>query len=116
MPLRNARMPRTYARHPRDMTPKQRLEWMRSMEGLEQLEYDLLDTMNTREMIPAEWFDIWEGEERDARRSKVTIRLDADVVRFFKTMGVPHEPRAQELYAGAAGADHRWAGDGAVRG
>ncbi|MEM6729704.1 MAG: hypothetical protein AAF618_14460, partial [Pseudomonadota bacterium] len=66
MALREARTPRPYTRHPKDMTPKERLHWMRSIEGLEQLEFDMLDSLNFREAIPSEWHDIWEGEERDA--------------------------------------------------
>lgn len=93
MPLRHTSGPRPYVRHPRDMTPAQRVKWMLSVEGLEQLEFDLLDTLNFREAIPNEWHEIWEGEDRDAKRTKVTIRLDADVVKFYKSLGPGYQDR-----------------------
>ncbi|MEM1102450.1 MAG: hypothetical protein AAGH73_13115, partial [Pseudomonadota bacterium] len=66
-------LPRTYVRHPRHLTPKQRLDWMHSSERLEQIEFDLLDSLNHRKAIPNEWHEIWEGEDRDTKRTKVTI-------------------------------------------
>ncbi|MEM1233854.1 MAG: BrnA antitoxin family protein [Pseudomonadota bacterium] len=84
---------RKYAKHPRDMTVKERIAWMRSVEGLQSVEADLIDSFNLNETIPREWNDIWQGRDGDTKRVKVTLTLDADVVRFFKSMGPGYQPR-----------------------
>ncbi|MEL7300495.1 MAG: BrnA antitoxin family protein [Pseudomonadota bacterium] len=86
-----------WAKHPGDMTIKERVSWMRSLEGMRQLEYDLHDTFNFNETFPREWFEIWQGEDRDTKTVRMTIRVDADVVRFFKSMGPGYQPRMNKV-------------------
>lgn len=89
--------PVPYSTHPKDMTEKQRIAWMNSIEGLRQIEYDMVDVLNQAETIPLEWHDIWRGENRDTKRVRVTVRLDADVVRFFKSLGPGYQPRMNRV-------------------
>ncbi|MEL6550012.1 MAG: BrnA antitoxin family protein [Pseudomonadota bacterium] len=83
--------------HPRDMTTKERIAWMRSIDGMRQLEYDLYDTFNLNETFPRAWNQIWRGKDRDTKTVRLTIRLDADVVRFFKSMGPGYQPRINKV-------------------
>jgi len=91
------RLSASYSKHPKDMTLKERIAWMNSVEGLRQIEYDMVDALNRNETIPSEWHRIWRGEDRDTRRTKVTLKLDADVVRFFKSMGPGYQPRMNRV-------------------
>lgn len=84
-------------KHPKDMTVKERVAWMLSIKGLEQIEYDLYDALNRNQTIPNEWSEIWQGEDRDTKTTRLTIRLDADVVRFFKSLGPGYQPRMNRV-------------------
>jgi len=91
-------LPHSWTTDPVDMTKKERIEWMRSTDALRAVEYDLHDTMNRAEMIPNEWHQIWEDlDHRDVKRTRVTVSLDADVVRFFKSMGPGYQPRMNRV-------------------
>ena len=49
-------------------------------------------------VIPAEWHSIWrERDRRDAKKTRVSLTLDADVVRFFKAMGAGYQPRINRV-------------------
>ncbi|MEM9436080.1 MAG: BrnA antitoxin family protein [Pseudomonadota bacterium] len=92
-----SRLSSPYSKHPKDMTLKERIAWMNSIEGLRQIEYDMVDALNRNETIPREWNDIWRGEDRDTKRIRVTVSLDADVVRFFKALGPGYQPRMNRV-------------------
>ncbi|MEL6609703.1 MAG: BrnA antitoxin family protein [Pseudomonadota bacterium] len=98
MRRRRRPMPYSWSTDPVDMTQTQRIAWMRSTEALRASEYDLYDTLNRAETIPNEWHDIWrEGEDRDTARTRITIKLDADVVKFFRAMGPGYQPRMNRV-------------------
>ena len=73
-------------------TKGRQTEYMAVMMSLmRQFEWDMLHKVTVRERLPKEWTEIWQG--RSKRRSRVTIRVDDDVLRFFKAMGSGHGPR-----------------------
>ncbi len=48
--------------------------------------------------IPSGWHDIWrEKDRRDDKQTRVTLQLDADVVRFFRSMGKGYQPRMNRV-------------------
>ncbi len=48
--------------------------------------------------IPDGWHEIWrERDRRDEKRVRVTLQLDADVVRFFRSMGKGYQPRMNRV-------------------
>jgi uncharacterized protein (DUF4415 family) len=48
--------------------------------------------------IPEEWHEIWrERDRRDEKQVRVTLRLDAEVVRFFRSMGKGYQPRMNRV-------------------
>jgi hypothetical protein len=48
--------------------------------------------------LPSAWDEIWEDDDRrDPKRTRVTIRLDADVVKFFKGLGEGYQTRINRV-------------------
>ena len=48
--------------------------------------------------IPQGWHHIWrEKDRRDERKTRITLTVDADVVRFFKAMGAGYQPRMNRV-------------------
>lgn len=83
---------------PEEMNYKESIAARNSIEGLRQLEHDLTDYLNRAETIPRDWFHIcFEGEDRDAKRERITISLDADVVKFFKALGPGYQPKMNRV-------------------
>ena len=81
-----------------EMTKTERLNWMYGVDALEMFERDILDLMWDRKGCPREWHEIWEDKDRrDSKRIRVTISLDADVVKFFKAMGPGYQPRMNRV-------------------
>lgn len=55
-------------------------------------------TADVPDSVPAAWHDIWrERDRRDIATERVTLRLDADVVRFFRSMGKGYQPRMNRV-------------------
>ncbi|MEM7641036.1 MAG: BrnA antitoxin family protein [Pseudomonadota bacterium] len=73
-------MGRRQAEHQSDM--------IRAMHAFE---WDMHSTITRAGRLPSEWREIW--ETRSAKKERVTLRVDADVVRFFKSMGDGYGPR-----------------------
>jgi uncharacterized protein (DUF4415 family) len=79
-------------------TPRQRREMSYMMEVMRRLEWDLHNTIELTGRIPAEWHEI--AEKRPSRETeKVTLRLEGDVLRFFKSMGRGWGPRINDVLA-----------------
>ena len=99
---------------PKKMTKTQAIHWSYAVDAHRMLEYDLHSVIKKDKMLPPGWDEIWRDiDRRDPKRVPVTIRLDADVVRFFKGMGGvsgPDQPRAADVHALPAGGDYRGAG------
>lgn len=59
--------------------------------AMERFEWDMQDTVARQGRLPPEWKEIW--EERGAPKERVTLRVDRDVLRFFRSMGDGYGPR-----------------------
>ncbi len=67
-------------------TPRQRAQTAYMMDVMRRLEWDLHNTIEMTGRIPEEWHEIAAATPR-AARVKVSLRLEADVLRFLKSMG-----------------------------
>jgi uncharacterized protein (DUF4415 family) len=77
-------------------TPRQRAEMTYMMDVMRRLEWDLHNTIELTGRIPAEWHEIAQATPRSVT-VRVNLRLEADVVKFFKSMGTGYGPRINEV-------------------
>ena len=83
---------------PKKMTKTQAIHWSYAVDAHRMLEYDLHSVIKRDKMLPPGWDEIWRDiDRRDPKRVPVTIRLDADVVRFFKGMGEGYQARINRV-------------------
>ncbi|OHC51701.1 MAG: hypothetical protein A3D16_06715 [Rhodobacterales bacterium RIFCSPHIGHO2_02_FULL_62_130] len=74
------------------LSGKQRANYHYMADAMRRLEWDLHNHIEATSRIPREWHDI--AKQREAKgKVHVSIRLDEDVLRFFKSMGAGHLPR-----------------------
>ena len=64
-------------------------------EALLRLEHDLHTHLNRQRRIPQEWETI--HLERNYHKTKITMRIDKDVLKFFRSMGPGYQPRMNEV-------------------
>lgn len=78
------------------MTTRQRVNYYYLADAMRRLEWDLHNHIEATSRIPDDWHRI--AQERAPRkRIKVTLALEEDVVKFFKSMGAGHGPRMNEV-------------------
>ena len=77
-------------------TPKQRANMTYMMDVMRRLEWDLHNTIELTGRIPEEWHEIAQATPRSGR-VKVNLSLEADVVKFFKSMGEGYGPRINDV-------------------
>lgn len=77
-------------------TPKQRAHMTYMMDVMRRLEWDLHNTIELTGRIPEAWHEIAAATPRSAR-VKVNLSLEADVVKFFKSMGEGYGPRINDV-------------------
>lgn len=77
-------------------TPKQTAHMTYMMDVMRRLEWDLHNTIELTGRIPEAWHEIATATPRSAR-VKVNLSLEADVVKFFKSMGEGYGPRINEV-------------------
>ena len=77
-------------------TPRQRAQMTYMMDVMRRLEWDLHNTIELTGRIPEEWHAIATATPR-AAKVKVTLALEADVVKFFKSMGEGYGPRINDV-------------------
>ncbi|MGB3279187.1 MAG: BrnA antitoxin family protein [Pseudorhodobacter sp.] len=78
------------------LTPKQRANFHYMSDAMRRLEWDLHNAIEATSRIPEEWHEIARATPAQ-KKVPVTIRMDADVLRFFKSMGAGHLPRMNEV-------------------
>ena len=88
-------------------TPKQRAQYTYLMDVMQRLEWDLHNAIEATDRIPAEWHEI-AARRPVLPKVKVNLLLEADVVKFFKSMGAGYGPRINDvlksyMYARLAG-------------
>ena len=77
-------------------TPTQRAHYTYMMDVMTRLEWDLHHKIETTSRIPEEWHEIAKRTP-DKPRLQVNLRLDADVVKFFKTFGTGYGGRINDV-------------------
>jgi uncharacterized protein (DUF4415 family) len=77
-------------------TPRQRANMTYMMDVMRRLEWDLHNTVELTGRIPEAWHEIAQATPRSAR-VKVNLCLEADVVKFFKSMGEGYGPRINDV-------------------
>jgi uncharacterized protein (DUF4415 family) len=77
-------------------TPRQRQNMTYMMDVMRRLEWDLHNTIEATGRIPEEWHAIATATPRQAG-VKVNLRLEADVVKFFKSMGEGYGARINDV-------------------
>jgi uncharacterized protein (DUF4415 family) len=78
------------------MSAKQRQNYHYMADAMRRLEWDLHNHIEATSRVPEEWHEI--ARERAPRKKVLTtMRLDEDVLRFFKSMGAGHLPRMNEV-------------------
>lgn len=77
-------------------TPRQRAQMTYMMDVMRRLEWDLHNTIELTSRIPEAWHEIATATPRSAK-AKVTLALEADVLKFFRSMGEGYGPRINEV-------------------
>ena len=72
-------------------TRRQRVEYRFLGDAMRQLEWDIRHPLFLRGRLPTEWHQV--AQEPTRARTRVTIRLDADVVKFFRALGPGYGPK-----------------------
>ncbi len=65
-------------------------------DAMRRLEWDLHDTIHRSQRIPEAWHVIGREKGRD-KKVKITIGIEAGVVRFFKSMGSGYQNRMNDV-------------------
>ena len=81
---------------PPRQTPKQREHTTYMMDVMRRLEWDLHNAVELTGRIPEEWHEIARATPH-APKVKVNLCLEADVLRFFKSMGEGYGPRINDV-------------------
>ncbi|MGJ8609651.1 MAG: BrnA antitoxin family protein [Octadecabacter sp.] len=83
---------------PAKMTKTEKMHWGFSVDAIKKMEYELMGYLHEFTALPPAWDQIWEDDDRrDPKRTKVTINLDADVVKFFKGLGPGYQGRINRV-------------------
>jgi uncharacterized protein (DUF4415 family) len=77
-------------------TPRQRAQMTYMMDVMRRLEWDLHNTIELTGRIPEEWHQIATATPRSAKQ-RVCVALEADVLKFFKSMGEGYGPRINDV-------------------
>lgn len=77
-------------------TPRQRAQMTYMMDVMRRLEWDLHNTIELTGRIPEAWHEIATATPR-AAKVKVTLALEADVLKFFRSMGEGYGPRINDV-------------------
>ena len=83
---------------PKKMTKTQAIHWTYAIDAHRMVEHDLHQSLQQDKTLPAAWNEVWRELDRRADKNvPVTMRMDADVVRFFKAMGAGYQPRINRV-------------------
>ena len=78
------------------LTPKQTAHYTYMMDVMRRLEWDLHHRIEETGRIPAEWHEIAQRRPT-APKVKVNMWLEADVVKFFRSLGAGYGPRINDV-------------------
>lgn len=65
-------------------------------DAMRRLEWDLHNHIEATSRVPTEWHEI-AARAHDQPTERVTVRIDRDVLRFFRSMGAGYGPRLNEV-------------------
>lgn len=71
----------------RKRTPSEKKHSSLMADAMRRLEFDILSTVVKGKGLPEEWQPIATNAEVTGPRDKITMRLDRDVLKFFRAMG-----------------------------
>lgn len=77
-------------------TPRQRAQMSYMMDVMRRLEWDLHNSIEMTGRIPDEWHEIAQKRPTSGKE-KVTLRLETDVLKFFRSMGPDYGPRINDV-------------------
>ena len=77
-------------------TPRQRAQFGYMIDVMQRLEWDLHNTIEMTSRIPEEWHDI-AARRPVVKATRINLRLEEDVVTFFKSMGKGYGPRINDV-------------------
>jgi uncharacterized protein (DUF4415 family) len=64
-------------------------------DALRRFEWDMHSAIFMDQRIPLEWREI--AARRDSAKTRITVRLDEDVVKWFRSMGPGYQPRMNDV-------------------
>lgn len=83
---------------PKQQTKTERLNRLYFMDAMYQVEHDLLHGLYAVGTLPDEWNEIaYESGGRASNRVKITMRVDADVVKFFKALDGSYQEKMNRV-------------------
>lgn len=83
---------------PDKMTKTQGINWSYAIDAHRMIEHDLHSHVAKEKMLPPAWDEIWQDKDRrHPTRQRVTMQMDADVVKFFKAMGEGYQARINRV-------------------
>jgi hypothetical protein len=77
--------------NPPRLSKRQRIDFRFLGDAMRQLEWDIRHPLLLRGRIPREWHDI--AQEPTRAKTRLTVRIDADVVKFFRALGPGYGPK-----------------------
>lgn len=80
----------------RKQTPRQRAQMTYMMDVMRRLEWDLHNTIELTGRIQEEWHEIAQATPRSVKK-RVCVALEADVLKFFRSMGEGYGPRINDV-------------------
>ncbi|NOX74502.1 MAG: BrnA antitoxin family protein [Alphaproteobacteria bacterium] len=83
-------------KEPEKLTKKERIDWTLLIDAMSKVEYDLLHPILRDGCIPPEWISI-AREGATPAKTRITARFDADVVRFFRSLGTGYQEKMNRV-------------------
>jgi uncharacterized protein (DUF4415 family) len=68
------------------------------VDAMRRFEYDMHNAIAMNGRVPTSWHDL--ATKRDSETERVTLRLDKDVVKWFRSMGPKYQPRMNAVLRG----------------
>lgn len=81
--------------HPKKLTQRQTMNYGYMVDAMKRFEWDMHHAIMMEGRVPHAWEDVW--ETRRPGRTRVTLRLDDDVLKFFRAMGGQYGPKVNDV-------------------
>jgi uncharacterized protein (DUF4415 family) len=78
------------------LTKTQRANYHYMADAMRRLEHDLHNAIHLSNKVPQDWHRIAETR-RPGKRRRVTMRIEEEVIRFFKSMGDGYQARMNDV-------------------